>query len=154
MWKKIFFKEVGHEKSQQFKHQPFTAVQSRDLSPPRRTGVGSVSQHPDNPLAGAGVWPLGAGAVRAAGPGGAPWPLHLNSQRASSSPRRSTPSQTVSVPRHASQSQRFRKHLHFSVLGGGNAIYSLIFHTLRRVVNDPTEGDITLAAGVQACCHL
>ena len=115
---------------------------------------GGVSQRPDAPLAEAGVWPLGAGPVRAAGPCGTPWPLHLNSRRASLSPRRSTPSRTVSVPRHASQSQRFRKHLHFSVLGGGNAIYSLIFHTLRGVVNDPTEGGVTLAAGVQACCRL
>lgn len=36
--------------------------------------------------------------------------------------------------------KRVSKHFHFSLLGGGNAIYSLIFHTLRGAVKDPTEG--------------
>lgn len=41
---------------------------------------------------------------------------------------------------HAAQSQRFSKHFHFSMLGGGNPIYSLIFHTLRGAVKRPDRG--------------
>lgn len=41
---------------------------------------------------------------------------------------------------HAVQSQRLSKHFYFSVLGGGNPIYSLIFRTLRGAVKDPTRG--------------
>lgn len=41
---------------------------------------------------------------------------------------------------HAVQSQRFSKHFHFSMLGGGNPIYSLIFHTLRGAVKRPDRG--------------
>lgn len=109
-------------------------------------------------------WGQGGGAVaevclqgpdgfRSPEPRGTPWSLHLNSLCASSSRRKSTPSQTF-CPRHAVQSQRFSKHFHFSVLEGGDPIYSLIFRTLRGSVKNPTEGDVTLAVGVQACCRL
>lgn len=101
------------------------------------------------------AWPLPPAVSQLPWLLGAPGSLHLNSFCACFSRKRGAASRfSLQFLLQLSQNQGFSKHFHFSMLGGGNPIYSLIFCMLREAVNDQAEGDATSAAGGQACCHL
>lgn len=134
--------KVGHEKLGHFRYQPFQcAIQSMSLSPPGRCGCRPPSG-PD-----ASCWEPGqrhcAGAsepgFHALGLTAHPH-LFLNSFCASLAPRKSTlPDLCLSVLTTQCKA-RDSVNISISLLGGGNPIYSLIFHTLRGAAKDPTRG--------------
>lgn len=143
---------MGREVLDRFRDWAFPCVVwSAGLSTSRKKVQAWASPHiPTSPLRGqaggdgAGAWPRRILCLSFPEPHSTP-SLLLSSLCAflspSPSPRKSTPSQTLSSC-HAVQSQQFSKHFHFSVLGGGNPIYSLIFHMLRGAVKRPDRGGL------------